>query len=172
MRKKILVFFAITTIIIIVLIIIGYRKSNNQISRIQISAPKEIVIYRNGHKKVLTSKNANFKSIVELTNERLSTSESIFLETNSYYTQYLYKDKLSFECFEFLYSDTKFFNLNNSKQIYTKLFFTIRAEDSTDYVNTLYYGNGNEEYTKILSGISIHKGITTQLLNIIDEEVK
>ncbi len=115
----------------------------------------------------------NFNDIIKLMNKRLTSSNRYNLKENSDYMYYLYKNKLSWQCLEFIYDTDKSFQLKiknkNVEYKYKKLFFTIRAEETTDYGTDMSYGD--KEYVSEILGISNDKKIMIKLLNIIDQEI-
>ncbi|MBI6871818.1 hypothetical protein [Clostridium aciditolerans] len=141
---------------------------------VNIPIPNKIIIYKNGGSKTLTSNDKNFNDIIELTNKRVNKSKSRNLEEDSDYVNYLYKNKLSWKCLEFVYDANKSFQLkiknNKVEYNYKKLFFTIKAEGGKDYGADMAYGD--KEYISIISGISYDEKIMMKLLNIIDQEIK
>lgn len=141
---------------------------------VNIPIPNKIIVYKNGGSKTLTSNDKNFNDIIELTNKRVNKSKSRNLEEDSDHITYLYKNKLSWKCLEFVYDVDKSFQLeiknNKVEYKYKKLFFTIKAEGGKDYGADMAYGD--KEYISIISGISYDEKIMMKLLNIIDQEIK
>ncbi|WP_411682912.1 hypothetical protein [Clostridium thailandense] len=138
MKKKIGILMIFVLSVGILYYIRGRKVSVN------IPIPNKIIVYKDGKSKTLTGDDENFNDIVELTNKRFNKSNSYNLEENSEYISYLYKNKLSWECLEFIYDKDRSFQLKiknkNVEYKYKKLFFTIRAEESNDYGTNMAYG--------------------------------
>ncbi|NMM62953.1 hypothetical protein HBE96_09600 [Clostridium sp. P21] len=168
MKKKAIISSLILVLVVLLIGVFYYIKSSKL--NISIPAPNRIITYNHGQSKILTSNDKNFNDIVKLINDRFEKSNSYNLKHSSKNVSSLYKNKLSWECLEFIYDGDKSLKLKNKNIKYRKLFFTIRSENNSDYGTDFAYGD--KEYIAEVFGLYNNKEVMTNLLDIIDKEMK
>lgn len=158
-----MVILTLSLILISVIYVIFHKSSS------PINIPKKIIIYKNGNQKILDNNDKNFNIILQRINSRLNNSKNIKFTNDKSYVNYMNKDKRSWECIELIYDKPYIFKLGNNSKYYTKIFFTLRAENSSDYCCNMALGD--LEYSNVVRGLSNDTKIMNSLIEVISEEL-